>query len=419
MSQEIEEQLNEEESPDQSNVEFPPETVRYLTWSSLRFIRAPSSDFLMWSIIAIAMTCVAILLLSSLIEMDVTIRAPGQIVSDFGSRDALSNSAGEITEIRKKSGDAVQENDVIALIKIDAATEEKVISAIESLQVLEKRIRFYQNSKKFDFSLEELPSTSKLEAGPALDAMITLEQQVKYVTDLRARSKKGLDNELRPLRQRAALLEKKIRQIKKSNQAQLLGQILEATQEEAGRIRSQISTTENESNLKIEQGVGELLKSTQAAAAALDNYLVQRQVRSPIKGLVSDVYVKINASIEANKLVAKVQPEDSQLMAGMHVYSKDIVKVTAGQNIYYKIEAYPYQTYGSFTGKVISFEQAKESDAALGEYLVYGSVDFPSNLSPELKSKMKLIVGMKLGSDIVTERKSGSAIIKKMVFERH
>ena len=240
----------------------------------------------MWSIIAIAMTCVAILLLSSLIEMDVTIRAPGQIVSDFGSRDALSNSAGEITEIRKKSGDAVQENDVIALIKIDAATEEKVISAIESLQVLEKRIRFYQNSKKFDFSLEELPSTSKLEAGPALDAMITLEQQVKYVTDLRARSKKGLDNELRPLRQRAALLEKKIRQIKKSNQAQLLGQILEATQEEAGRIRSQISTTENESNLKIEQGVGELLKSTQAAAAALDNYLVQRQVRSPIKCLV-------------------------------------------------------------------------------------------------------------------------------------
>ena len=49
----------------------------------------------MMSIIAIALTFVAIFILSYLVEMDVTVKASGEIISDFGSRDAIAPSAGE------------------------------------------------------------------------------------------------------------------------------------------------------------------------------------------------------------------------------------------------------------------------------------------------------------------------------------
>jgi multidrug efflux pump subunit AcrA (membrane-fusion protein) len=414
-NQNLSEEKNENDEPGD---EFPPETSHLMSWSSLQFIRSPSSEFLMLSVIAVFLTCISILILSSLIEMDVTISSSGSIVSDFGSRDAITNSAGEITEIRKNIGDLVDENETLALIKIDGETEKNIVNTLGSLQNLERRIRFFQSSKVYNFNiLKDLPETPKIESGQALDAIINLEQQAKFFYELQIRSKKGLDNELRPLRQRADLLAKKIRQIKQSNQEQLLGQALEATEEELGRIHSQISSTENESKLKIEQGLGELLKSIQSSYGALDSYLAQRQIRSPIKGLLSEMTIKLNSSIEANKNVAKIIPENSQLMAGMHVFSKDIVKISEGQKVYYKIEAYPYQTYGTFPGKVLSFEQASEKPE-LGEYIVYGSIDFPHTLSPELREKMKLIIGMKLQSDIVIERKSGMAVLKKMVFER-
>lgn len=399
--------------------QFPPETYRWHSWSSIRFIRAPSSEFLMWSIVTIAITCIAVFVISSLVEMDVTVRGPGQIVTDFGSRDALSQSGGQITEVRKNTGDKVQENEVIALIKLNPAIQKQVADLIVSLQNFEKRIRFYQESNVFDFTMDDLPATPKIESGPALDAVINLEQQVKLFEDIRTRSKKGLNNELKPLRQRAALLESKIRKIKSSNQQQLLGQILESTEEEVGRIRSQISSAENEAKLKIEQGMGELLRSAQAASSSLQNYLDQREVRSPITGVIGDISVKVNESIDQNKLVAKILPENSQMMAAVYIYSKDIVKVAVDKPTLFKIDAYPYQTYGSFTGKVISFEQTKDNAAALGDYVVYSTVEFPPHLTDELRSKMRLIVGMKLSGDIVVERKSGSSILKKMVFEKN
>ena len=59
-----EEVLDQEAGEEQEgDKEFPPETAQLLSWSSLRFIRAPSSDFLMWSIVAIALTIIAILMM--------------------------------------------------------------------------------------------------------------------------------------------------------------------------------------------------------------------------------------------------------------------------------------------------------------------------------------------------------------------
>lgn len=413
-----EDQYQEENEPQSKGTEFPPETARLLSWSSLRFIRAPSSRFLFWSVIAIAITCVVILFLSNLIQMDVTVRAPGDIVSDFGSRDAITQSQGQITEIKKKIDDHVEEGEVIAMLMMDAETETEIIQAVDALQNLEKRIRVFQSSNEFDFSISDLPSVTKIEAGLALDAVISLEQQAKFFMDLRVRSRKGVSAELQPLRRRAQLLEGKINKIKESKQKQMLGLYLESTEDELGKIRSQISSTESEAKLKLEQGLGEFLKSIQAAEGALRNYLSQRQVKAPIKGTVAEIYAKINTTIEANKPIAKIVPENSRYMAAMYVYSKDIVKINAGQTVLYKVEAYPYQTYGSFTGNVISFEQTKGEAAANGEYTVYGTVEFPKHLTPELRNKMRLIVGMKLNSDIVIDRKSGASIMKKLVFEK-
>ena len=123
----------------------------------------------------------------------------------------------------------------------------------------------------------------------------------------------------------------------------MLQMYIESTEEELGRIRSQISTNENESKLKLEQGSGDLLKSIQSAEGALQAYLDQKQIRSPIPGVISDLSVDLNSQIEINKPFSKIIPENSQIMTAIHVFSKDVVKISVGQPVVYKVEAYPYQ----------------------------------------------------------------------------
>ncbi len=81
----IEESLEQEE--------FPPGTASLLSWSALRFIRAPSSLFLAFSVLIVAIGVVFSLIAARFIEIDVAVRSAGELVSDFGSREALAPSS--------------------------------------------------------------------------------------------------------------------------------------------------------------------------------------------------------------------------------------------------------------------------------------------------------------------------------------
>jgi membrane fusion protein len=418
-------ELESTQLPNTPGTEFPPETSALLSWASLRFIRSPSSGFLGLSVVVVALATVSAFVLSKFVQMDLTVKSQGEILADFGTRSALAPMTGQLVELRKKVGDEVKERDVIAVIGMDVRLEREVVSAIESLAKTEADLRLRQTAKNYEFEIQT-PSL-RLPPGTTIDAMINLEQQAKLFQETRVRLRRGIDSELRPLRQRSKVVEDKIRSIERSKQRRLLELYRESSQEELGRIRNQISSVENDARLRLEQSFGDFLKSVQIARAALETYLAQRQVRAPISGVVVKMLAKENTLVESTRTVAVVMPKDGKFVAAIRVPSRDIVRVSSGQRILFKVEAYPYQTYGAFTGQVLSFEQVRDS-SVLGsadanaqarnddDYVVYGNIEFPEHLSAELKNKMKLVVGMRMETDIVVERKSVGAVVRDALF---
>jgi membrane fusion protein len=410
--------------------EFPPETASILTWSAIKFIRSPSSVFLLWSVVSLAVAFFLTLVISNFVTMDITVKAQGEVISDFGTRPALSHVAGQVSEVRKHQGETVAENEVIATIMLDSNAESGIQTAMGFLDLLEQKMTTLQDSKAGQFVVPKLPNV-KLSLGPAFDAMINLESQGKLFVDLKSRAEAGSSRETKPLKQRATLLEGKLQKIKRSHQRQYLEMYQDSTQEELGRIRAQIAAAENETQLKLAQAFGDFLKSVRSAKGALEGYLSQREVKAPISGVIGKLYASESSWIDLNKPIAIIIPKDGKLMAAIHVYSKDIVKVASNQKILYKVEAYPYQSYGSFPGAVLSFEQAKDSPLFGGrefekssvlsqssDYVVYGAIDFPANLSAELRSKTKLVLGMKFDAEIITDRKSIRSIIWDSLFKQ-
>lgn len=408
--------------------EYPPETAKLLSWASVKFIRAPSSRFLLWTVVGLGGAFAATLVLSNFVAMDVGIEAPGETTSDFGTRTSLSPGAGQITEIRKRRGDAVTENEVIATVAMGAKEEREIQAAIATLREIESNVLLADATGVRSYRIPALP-TAKVAPGPARDALIQIEQQAKSVADIKSRIEAASFQELKPYRERASALEKKLKKIRESNQREYLEMYLESTEDELGKTRSQIATLENEARLKLEQSLGDFLKSARNAQAALEAYLSQRQMKSPIAGIVGQILAGENSWIDANKPFAVVVPKDGKLVAQIRVPSKDIVRVAPRQKVVFKMEAYPFQTYGAFPGEVISFEPAKtaasppaakESDKSRADsetdYVVFATIDVPPHLNAEIRERIKFVLGMKFRADIITDRKSIRKIIAETLF---
>ena len=93
---------------------------------------------------------------------------------------------------------------------MDRKSETDIIKNISFLKKLEAQLRQDQASNELRFLSDETTNVN-LESGQGLDATINFEQQLKNFNDLQSRTKKGLENELRPLKQRVILLENKIK----------------------------------------------------------------------------------------------------------------------------------------------------------------------------------------------------------------
>jgi|GEM_PF-4849706 len=405
------------EIKDQSLTDYPPETAELMSWSAIRFIRAPSSSFLLWSIVFIALAIICVGILSSFISFDVSIKAPGQITSGTTSRKAMSQSAGKLSVLFVERDNRVKKNEVIGLIDIGTNMEQKIWDALQAFETMETKLRKGDYDKVSSLLKQDLPTSKDFESGSALSAMIDLENQINSFSNVQLRQKKALGEEIRPLRKKISLLQSKLKKIKASSQKDFLGQFLEETQGDLDATRAQIRTAENESKLRIEQNAGDVLKSLLNAKGELSTYLKDRQIIAPIDGQVFELYKKQNEYLEPGDQIALIQPGESKLMTtATRVFAKDMVKINVGQKILYRMDAYPVQTYGFFQGEVVSFEQSQKEEADLREYIIYGSIDFPADLSENLKDNMKFVVGMNFNADIVTGRESGTKMLQKMVF---
>jgi membrane fusion protein len=75
-------------------------------------------------------------------------------------------------------------------------------------------------------------------------------------------------------------------------------------------------------------------------------------VRAPIEGRIAALPAIVGGAVEAGSLVATIVPEGGVLNARLFVATRAIGKVHAGQAVTIRYDAFPYQKYGTFKGRV-------------------------------------------------------------------
>lgn len=75
-------------------------------------------------------------------------------------------------------------------------------------------------------------------------------------------------------------------------------------------------------------------------------------VRAPAAGRIAAVPALAGSAIDSGGLIATIVPEDAELRARLFVPTRSIGKVHAGQSVALRYDAFPYQKYGSFKGRI-------------------------------------------------------------------
>jgi membrane fusion protein len=412
MKNETQENLPQSGAPDVVGEagEYPPDTARYLSWATVRFIRSPTILMFDLAVLVLLAMLVLCIFLSYYIEIDISVKGSTEIISELGVREAIALSDGVITNLSKRTGEDVLENEVIAVVSNDTAPLEEVEKATVGLEQLVSKVNTARQSSELSANeILEFPS-ARINDPTLLQELATAQQALRTFEEQRRRILVQFDssNELHFTRERIKLLTSKLLKMKSSKQRDLLQLYIESTDEELGRLKSQVLLGENQLKVKLGEALSELLRSLQVAQGALENYKRQHEVRSPISGTIAKMIYEENSFVTAKKPIASIVPKTSRFIAEIEVPSKDIAKVKSGQDVFYRVEAYPYQRYGLFTGQVIAVDQVAMGGGPAGvdNFKVRASIEKPSALPDEVKAQIRYVVGMKSDAKIITERKS-------------
>ena len=81
-------------------------------------------------------------------------------------------------------------------------------------------------------------------------------------------------------------------------------------------------------------------------------------LKAPISGRLASVEVGVGTAVAPRQLLATILPEDLELLAEVYVPSSAIGFVRPGQKVRLMYDAFPYQQFGTFAGKVEYISEA-------------------------------------------------------------
>ena len=161
------------------------------------------------------------------------------------------------------------------------------------------------------------------------------------------------------------------------NQSELDQSQAEIVRLQAGSVKksAEAKTTALETQQKIQQLEIELsqlqakIAESQIQLASANARLEQNYLYAPVDGVISSLNVRnIGEVLQAGQSVAEIAPKDAPLILLANLPTREAGFVKAGMAVQIKLDAYPYQSYGLVTGKVIEISADAKPDQQSGSF---------------------------------------------------
>jgi membrane fusion protein len=381
-------------------------------WGNVAALEPLRLKVTVWFILLIVAGLVAFLFAGEYARKEAAV---GYLTPASGTSKIFAPRPGHIRQVHVKEGELVREGQ--ALLTID--TDQFASDGLDVNATLLESLNDQKNRLQSNIKSEEARSVSERERLTALAKGLEAEMaQLDSQSALHAERLQVLESELQAgngLREKGFITAQDFRR------RQLLvleqKQAISATDQHISAKRNQL--IESQFNLRqsptlMAHRIQELRNELASAEQKLTEVKGRQSlvIRSPVAGRVTTLQARSGQMVDPQRLQLEIIPEGSELRAELYVPARAIGFVEVGQAVRLLYDAFPYQHFGSYPGRVIEVSQTILTSADSGgpirltepAYKVIATVD--KSYIDAFDKKVPLQPDMLLRADIILERRT-------------
>lgn len=336
----------------------------------------------------------------------------GRIAPDKGVAAIEPTRGGVVTEIHVRDGDTVAKDAVLATIR----TEEDQASGMSAAAMAE--IAITQQNASLSAQAQSVSAGAVAQQGQiaaqqsGIAAEISqLDAQVGLQRDLIISAQQDYDK-AQSIAARGFISghDLKVREETLLSRRQQLSQLQQAiATRRAALLETQRSATQIVAQARVQSSAIAAAQAELSQRAATTLGSRAYVLRAPISGRVTALTARRGQPASAQAPLMMIVPAHAKLRAELAVPSSAIGFVRTGQEVRLAIDAFPYQRFGTFRGRISTVSQSAvdrrgQNDEMIPTYPVTVTLD--QTAIDAFGQVRPLIPGMTLTARIVTERQS-------------
>jgi membrane fusion protein len=341
--------------------------------------------------------------------------AHGILSTDIPSAKIIAIRPGQVTALLVREGDFVRAGQRIAEIHTEQSDEGgdsaigEGLTAIDSQRALgrERESLVGRRARSEQARLRAMLEGLARQRSD-LETQIALQQQT-------AVSARELFERLQSLREsgfisRVELEQRRQAYLATQQELARLHQQLNSLQSDVGQAVAQLSRTDADADSEVVtvRATTESLTQQRAQLRGERAYIIT----APISGRVAALQTGIGRTAQANVPLMEIIPEGSRLHAEIYAPTRAIGFVRVGQEVRLLYDAFPYQRFGSFAGRIVSVSRTVIDPHQLAVPLDIQEPVYRIDVAPDaqtvdaFRQSMPLQPGMTLTGDIILDRRS-------------
>jgi membrane fusion protein len=343
-------------------------------------------------------------------------RVEGYLALDAGAARVLLPDAGRVTDLLIKEGDEVKAGDPMARISLDrstgkgASTSEAVAAEMQSRRAILER----EQAQLGDLGMQQLEQVRRRAKDLANElGQIDAEMKLQEVRIRSARDQvqryRGLAGEKQFVSE--ALVKQKIDEV---TDQEIKLQSLHRQRSQVERDLESAKLEEPSIGLKSRTQVEQVSRQMSELQEGLAQVEARREtvIRAPVSGVVTNIAVNLGQSVAADAPFATVLPKGSGLHVELLVPTRAIGFVKTGQDVMLRYDAFPYERFGQYHGKIVDIGRNVWSSGdrvgplSAKEPVYRVDVGLDKQTVGALDQEFSLRPGMSVNADLLLEKRT-------------
>ena len=356
------------------------------------------------------------------------VNAKATLISVNAPKEIKAKKEGRLIKLSVKEGQQVEENDIIAFIE-SRAVHNEVISLsklVDTLQIItEKNTQrlpyFITNSYKnlgemqpsYQLFMQAFTTFSQyISSGYYLRKKNMLQADIVYLQKLHSNlgEQKTMQEEDLDLAGKNFAASKSLNNDKviadvefRNEKTKLIAKAMTIPQMKAAIINNESSKHEKEKEIAqlendIAQQKGIFLQALNTLKSQLDEWKNNYLLTAPLSGkIVFNNFLEENMQLKQGQTVCFINPENTLYYATVVIPQTNFGKIKKGEKVMLKLPAYPFQEFGTITGKLDFIAEIPTDSSFTARVLL------PNGLLTNYKKQLQYHEGLSANAEIITE----------------